>query len=356
MKSSKEKPPTMRSIAKEAGISPTSVSLALADSPQISAETKSRVLHICDQVGYKAKKRLSSRVINQGSPVRYGLITIGTGLKGDFTSTIAHFFATFSAKGGFRTEISTLDNIPDIDVLSQQIISLAAGVEGIVLTGLVDPSLPSKLQEAGVNYVLIGSPLRNDIEMQNNNIPLVDNDGIAMGRLAVGSLLAAGHKRVGFLYERMFPGLYNAQWHDGLLLAHYDFNIGFDSSLSFCAGEKQGNGRLAAEYFLAQETCPSAFVILEQHLAAPFLEQMSVAGQSVGPENVVLSGRVEEAELYQLEQYPLLTMNFNHMVSSVLELLGKGTDNGFIRQILIPHEAFNMERIMDYSRSQTVGA
>lgn len=57
-------PPTLREIAANVGVTPTTVSLALRDSPRISEATRQRVKQVADDLGYRPNAELS-RVMMQ---------------------------------------------------------------------------------------------------------------------------------------------------------------------------------------------------------------------------------------------------------------------------------------------------
>lgn len=53
-------PPSIRTLARELGLSPATVSLALRDSPKVVAVTRNRVLHAARQAGYRPNALVSS--------------------------------------------------------------------------------------------------------------------------------------------------------------------------------------------------------------------------------------------------------------------------------------------------------
>ena len=55
-----EKRPTLRDIAKDAGCTNATVSLALRESPRISPETRARVREVAAKLGYRPDPMLSA--------------------------------------------------------------------------------------------------------------------------------------------------------------------------------------------------------------------------------------------------------------------------------------------------------
>ena len=65
--------PTMEDVARQAGLSKSTVSLALNDMPGISAGTKDAVLQAAEEIGYKLPQR---RPVRKSSSRRKNLIVV----------------------------------------------------------------------------------------------------------------------------------------------------------------------------------------------------------------------------------------------------------------------------------------
>jgi DNA-binding LacI/PurR family transcriptional regulator len=87
--------PTLRDIAQAVGVTPTTVSLALRDSPRISSQTRNRVRQTAEDMGYRPNAELSRMMANlktrQGRDLRpvIALVTTAQGTVRGFVQSIA---------------------------------------------------------------------------------------------------------------------------------------------------------------------------------------------------------------------------------------------------------------------------
>ncbi len=205
-------------IGEACGISPGAVTLALQDSPRISAETKERVYLAARHAGYRESKVRREHdlclLLLHGSggcepsfyhPINLALWYGVTQAVGAFDGTV-HAFET--ALGDGEWSFATLPTLMRRDK-----------VDGIILTGNAGGQFLAFLREVGLPVVWAGS---GEAAAPVDQLYFDYRRG---ARQAVGALVEAGRRRVAFIApesgsptnERLFQGYREALEPRGLL-------------------------------------------------------------------------------------------------------------------------------------------
>jgi DNA-binding LacI/PurR family transcriptional regulator len=181
------KQPNMADVARTAGVSAQTVSRALRDSPNVSPETRRRVLAAVDQLGYRFNN--AARMLSSGRSHTIGLVLMQSG--GYYArSAVTAGVEAAARQAGYAVSIATIAALD---------------------TGLMESAL-SELANQGVDGIVIAVPLifttpkMDDI---TRDIPTVTLDGSRTagaqllgidqqeaGRVATQHLLDLGHDQV----------------------------------------------------------------------------------------------------------------------------------------------------------------
>ena len=180
---------SIKDIAKAAGVSHSTVSRALADSPLVAQETKQRIQHIAREMGYTP------------SAIARGLVTKRTATIGLVVTTIADPFIAEVARGVEETALDHGYNVILCGCNAEPERELACvrtlrekRVDGIVVTSSRVGSLyVPLLEELGVPIVLINS------QHEGNYVYSVRTDNLTGGRLAGEYLLSLGHRHIAYI-------------------------------------------------------------------------------------------------------------------------------------------------------------
>jgi DNA-binding LacI/PurR family transcriptional regulator len=179
--------PNMADVARVAGVSAQTVSRALRDSPNVSPETRRRVLVAVDELGYRFNN--AARMLSSGRSHAIGLVLLQSG--GYYSrSAVTAGVEAAAEEAGYAVSIATIAALD---------------------TGLMERSL-SKLADQGVDGIVIAVPLivtTQKMEDITRNIPTVTLDGSRTagarvlgidqqeaGRVATQHLLDLGHRQV----------------------------------------------------------------------------------------------------------------------------------------------------------------
>lgn len=159
MKSLSAQPPVrnpvnMRVIAQEAGVSPTTVSLALRDDPSISSITKERIQTIRKRLGYHPvpRTRRSKARTPFLSKVTYRLV--GLTLEVDTYTPFLKGVLAACRQRGLKVEMECIDGqgsypIPTPDSHASQ--------EGYILTGRLTDQHIDEIASLGHPFVVVGN-------------------------------------------------------------------------------------------------------------------------------------------------------------------------------------------------------
>lgn len=178
---------TIRDIAREVGVSPSTVSRALSDSPLISEKTKRRVRKIAQKLGYERNE--FARGLVKGSSGAVGLLVAD--ITNPFFANIAHGVAEVAHRSIYGV---ILCNTADEAERESSYIRLPRRkrVDGLLLTSVTmdDPDL-GNLVQTKTSFILVSCH-----SIDAPFVVIADREG---ARLAVEHLVKLGHKQIGFI-------------------------------------------------------------------------------------------------------------------------------------------------------------
>ncbi|MCH6256921.1 LacI family transcriptional regulator [Puniceicoccaceae bacterium K14] len=202
MKNTPNKPVTLRTIAKALGVSHATVSLALRDSPQISATRRAEIKQAAKEMGYKPDP-----ILRQLASYRKGSTDVS------IKSTIAWindwakpegFFKQSEFQkyyGGAKEMANKLGynlepfNTREQNITKRRLTSILSsrGIRGIIVPPHPDLyDIPDSLWN---DFAI----LRIGFNNPNSKRHIVCPDQYEGGRIAAQNMLAAGYKRIGYI-------------------------------------------------------------------------------------------------------------------------------------------------------------
>jgi DNA-binding LacI/PurR family transcriptional regulator len=209
--------PTIADVARSAGVSKGSVSLALNGRPGVSDATRVRIMAAADELGWRPSAR--AKALSESRALAIGLI-----LARDAAHLAADpFFPQLLS--GIETELSgsgyvlVLSVVPDERIELETYTRLARDgrIDGVLLTDArLDDARYSLVAELGLAAVVIGHP------DPASGLPAVTSDQRTAVARAVGKLVALGHRRIAHV-SGMASLVHSAErfaaWRDALLVA-----------------------------------------------------------------------------------------------------------------------------------------
>ncbi|MDD6200402.1 MAG: LacI family DNA-binding transcriptional regulator [Firmicutes bacterium] len=205
---------TIKDVAKVAGVSYSTVSRALSGSPEISADTRERILEVCKQMNYTANTVARAMVMK--STKLLGLIL--SGVNNPFMSELAYHIDRQARARGYNIILCNSSRKPELEL---ELFELMIGrqVDGIILC----PSGPESYETlrpllARVPTVFVGENLR---EAPESYVSVDNSKGAYMG---VEYLYSLGHRDILYFGRRRGSPTHQLR-ADGYAAACLDLNL-----------------------------------------------------------------------------------------------------------------------------------
>jgi LacI family transcriptional regulator len=193
--------PTMRDVAALAGVSLTTVSRVINGSDDVHPDLAARVHDAVRVLGYR--RDLTASNLRRSDRVSGSLGLIIEDVANPFFSAVHRGVEDVARAHGAVTFAGSSDEDPDRE---RELVEAfgARGVDGLVIVPCSDDqSYLARDREAGTALVFVDRPPR----FIDADAVVADNAGGA--RAAVEHLIAAGHRRIGFLGDR--PSVYTVE-------------------------------------------------------------------------------------------------------------------------------------------------
>jgi LacI family transcriptional regulator len=292
---------TISDIAKELGVTPSTVSRALSNSPRVNEKTRKRIQAAALKMGYQQNVMAAS--LRKGTSGSIGMIVPRIN-RHFFSNAVSGVERIVNPAGYnlliYQTEESYAKEVEGINTFLKNrvagiIISLATETQDFShLQSLVDRGVPL-VQFDRVNGDIAG--------------PKIVNDNFNGGYLAVKHLIKAGFKRIAHLTGATHMNVYRDRMN-GYIEALKDHGIAFDPAMVFDNAITRESGIEAVSKIL--ETKPDAIFCAGDYAALGVMEelkrlkitipsQMGLAGLANEPFSEMISPSLTTVELNAFE-------------------------------------------------------
>ena len=309
---------TLVDVARAAGVSPSTVSLVLRESPSIPAGTRQRVQRAGDRLGYVYNRGAASLRATHSGIVG----VVANDLTNPFYAEIAATIEHQLAQAG-RTVL--LANTNDSLERQRAFVERAReyNADGLVITPAVDttPESIRHIQRWRMPVVLVARTVSG---IHIDFVAAAYRDGMLQ---ATTHLLALGHRRIAVvgLPERTTTGMERL---DGYREALSRAGVGFDPSLVFSCLATREAGMATVDELLAAARPPTAAVCYNDIVAFGVMLGLRARGLEPGPGfSVVGFDDIAEASLWR----PALTT-----VSVSRQEIGEAATRLLLRRIANP--------------------
>ncbi len=293
-------PVSMADLARELGVSTTTISRALSDHHSIGPATKQKVLKLAKKLNYQpnhlaaALRRGQSRLL--GVVVPY--------IEGRFFASVVHGIEQAATKAGYSVIIcqsseDVAQERRNIDTL------LGAQVAGLLVSlarETRDFKHFDKVRKRGTPLVFFD---RTPAGESVNAVVLNDRAG---GYISTQHLLAQGCRRVAHIAGPRHMSIYQGR-HQGYLDALAEHGLPADDALVAYSNMTQGDGERSMRDLLALPNPPDAVFAAGDSVALGALQVLKAAGLRV-PADVALAGFSNEG--FTLITEPRLTSVDQH--------------------------------------------
>ncbi len=315
----RKRPTTMSDIAREAGVSQTTVSFVLnnnASSASIPAETRARILEEAKKLSYRPN--LAAKTLRTNQTHTIGFIT-------DEIATTPYAVNIIQgaqdAAWAYGKLLMIVNTGSDATVTEKAIeMMLERRIEGILYAAMYhqEVTLPANFYE--------GSAVLVDCFCADRSLPSVVPDEIQGGRTATEELLKKGHRRIGFINDA-HPIPASAGRLEGYKQALQAYNIPFDDDLVRYHARTSKGGYQGTLELLQLPEPPTAIFCFSDFMAMGTYDALRTLGISIPGEVAVISFDNHELIAAQLSP-PLSSMQLPHyeMGKWAIEYLLQHTD------------------------------
>lgn len=190
---------TIKDVAHEAGVSPSTVSRALHDSSLISQKTKKRIWDAMRKLNYSPNFAAQNLANNTSNIIGVILPPDEESVANNpFFSQILQGIASVCNQQAYMVSLATgKDNVELIKNI--QMMMERGRVERFIVTfSQQSDDVQKYLNQNDAQYVLIGEPSKNIAETR-----YVNNDNVAAGKDATEYLLSKGYQHPAYIYDDM---------------------------------------------------------------------------------------------------------------------------------------------------------
>ena len=186
---------TIRDVARQAGVSPATVSRILNDNQiyKTTDETRGRVLRAVTELGYQIPVRRHPRPVPGASPSAFSVGVLLATTRGKYSdpyylSILSGIEDELSRLGGTVSLIQTEQELEDQAVLSRL---LGAGLSGLIMMRPLAEPLFEQLH----------SLIPHIVGIDTGHMPIdnVEYDHLRVSRMAVEYLYKKGHREIGYI-------------------------------------------------------------------------------------------------------------------------------------------------------------
>jgi LacI family repressor for deo operon, udp, cdd, tsx, nupC, and nupG len=251
---------SIKDIAKAAGVSHSTVSRALSDSPLISAETKARIQRLAQEMGYSPDAIARSLVTQRTDTV--GIVV--TTITDPFVAEVVQGAEDTAQRNNYSVILASSASEPERELAAVEMLR-AKRVDGVIVTSSrVGALYLEHLERIGAPVVLVN----NHNEQSGRYTFSVSVDNRHGGHLATAHLIKRGHRRIAYVSG---PADHSddAERLAGYRQALDEVGIPFDLALVL-----PGNGRLDG----GERALPPLMSLAEQPTAVFCYNDMTAVG------------------------------------------------------------------------------
>ena len=179
---------SIKDIARAAGISHSTVSRALNDSPLVNAETKARIRRLADTLGYSPDAGARSLVMGRSHTIGVVVTTIAD----PFAAEVVEGIECTAYAHGYSLILAASNDNPEREIAAVEMLRSKRVDSIIVTSSRVGALHQERLHTTGVPVILLNSHSQRGMP----NAYSVRVDDFHGGRLATEHLIRLGHRRI----------------------------------------------------------------------------------------------------------------------------------------------------------------
>jgi LacI family transcriptional regulator len=323
-------PTTLSDIARELGISKMTVSRAINNHPEISPETRARVLETAQKMNYRPNQHARALTTNRS----YLLGVVVPDLMHSYFAEICRGIESVARPLGYQNLICNTDE----DAVKEvgEIEALLPRTDGLIMASALAPEetrFYRKIMKEGAKIVLI------DRRLDGLKCAAVTTDDVQVGILGTEHLIKLGHRRIGHLRGTVASTA--AERFEGYKQALARHRLPVNASLIRDCGFTERNGYEAMSAWLREGTAPPAIFAANDPAAVGAMSAITDAGLKI-PDDVAIvgGGNIHYGDMLRV---PLTTVAWSTMEMGqaaaylLLEMI-EGKKRGITQRVIVEPE------------------
>lgn len=259
------KPPTIREVARAAGVSPALVSIVLRAAPGASEQTRARVLAAAEQLGYRANRTASLMKLR-----RTKHLGVTLNVRSAFQAELVETIQAAAAQAGYEIVLSLVTATHDESRAIETLLGFRC--ESVILLGSQLPAARLRELARELPLVLVGR------RVNLGNVDVVRSADHRGQALVVDHLAGLGHRDIVHVDGGHQP--ISAQRRQGYRAAMRRHGLG-DQVRVVTGGDAERDGHRAAAGLLRHESLPTAVCAFNDHCALGIIDALARAGLRV---------------------------------------------------------------------------
>ncbi len=311
---------TLKDIAQKSGVSPGAVSMALANSTQIGAETRERVVRIAKELGYRPRGLKSANGRRKGIN-RIGFLLVGDDLNEPVNLGLLQGLSVCTQHHGARVEFRSIAQDASEETILKETLRFCKEIEGLLISGTITSAFLKDLWSRNIRCVTIGHVLRQGLEAPGPERQIVSCDEWSEGRDATAHLLKLGHTRIAFVTDALVPGMRHENWLAGYVSALAIAKLPVAAELIQASFKPFTDILPSVQRLMKLPKPPTAFVIPDARGGRELVDALANLGISVGPESIVLGGDVNTIRLQRVGHLPHILQDVDRIAEQAVDQL-----------------------------------
>src|SRR4030095_633448 len=291
-------PTTLEDIARALNVSKMTVSRAINNHPEISRETRARILRVAEEMNYRPNQYARALTTNHS----YLIGIVVPDLMHSYFAEICRGIESHARPIGYQNLICSTDEDSRKEMAEAE--ALLSRTDGlIVASALSSPEVKfyKRLLGEGARIVLI------DRLLEGVRCSTVSTDDVKVGLIATEHLIKLGHRRIGHLRG---PDVSTAvERYQGYSDALAKAKIRFDKNLVRDCGFTETDGYRAMSEWIKDGNLPSAIFAANDPAAIGAMAAMNERGVNVpGDVAIVGAGNIHYGDMLRV---PLTTVTWS---------------------------------------------
>lgn len=289
----------IKDVAKAAGVSTSTVSRTINNSPSIPQETKDRILSIMKSLNYTPNQNAKSLTTNKSYTITL-LVDVddAESYQNPFFYEIMHGIEKQVYSKEYSFIVANLKTVMKKQSVMEWLIK-SKRTEGVILpSSMIDAKTVESLKQDNIPFVLIGEPIH-----LKEAITWVDIDNRRGAEIATLSLIEKGYQRIAFLGLDQSK-LFSQRRYDGYLSALRAMNIDTDEDLIVKCHNTKEQGYVHTKALLSLNNRPDAIICADGELSYGVIKALKESNINIPEDFGIIS--YDDPKIAELS-YPMIS-------------------------------------------------